>query len=323
MHRVERRQRLFRAPPTATFDPGQVAVEDAPRARAARLIRGALHRGRPVIVRHARWSAMRWLLQDVRAELAAGDPVLDARLVDLSEGDAEDTWTRIPDLLGRVLGIGGGFRAMVPATSEGFRERTAMALRKGRARPRKVLLCVDADVVGYANLQSICDAWTAAVADMTPGTAPLLVLACQLGGQSLVLDGALSFFLPDPTEHEALQMLSELLGEADRRQLGRVVDVLGPVPAYLLAAARGGTARSRDAIAESIGPLHRELVRAVEVVSTDGATAGRLEALAAGPQPVDRELDWPLQRSGLVRLRSTRGLATAELRTPLIREILG
>lgn len=317
--RWDRRRWILESRRSAAPDARQLAAEAAPRARAARLVRGALATGRDVIVRHARWAAVPWWLEDLAVDLAVDPPWMQPTIVDLGEitrGDAARL--QLPDVLAQALGVG-GLQAMVATSREAFRERTGMVLRKARSRRRHVLLCARADHLGYALLQDLCDAVAAARAEMTPGTSPLVVLACRHGGQSLDLPDAVSFLLPDPSREEAVRLAAELAGGHDRDLLDRIVDTVGPVPEFLQSAvARGALDGGREHLRERMAPELRELDQAVAIVSAQPELAGRLELLAQGPQPFDQQPDWALLRSGLVTVDDRVGARITRLRSPLV-----
>src|SRR5690606_22326886 len=100
-----------------------------------------------------------------------------------------------------------------------------------------------ADVLGAEPLQTLCDAWREATSEMTPGSSPLLTLACRVGGAELNLPSSVEVPLVDPDPEEAVRMVAELLGGDDPAVLGRLVLAVGPVPAFLQGAA---TALLRD-----------------------------------------------------------------------------
>lgn len=324
MNRLDRRMRLLRGRQHVAFDPEQLKVEAAPRERAARLARGALATERPVVVRHARWSAVRWWMDDLATDLRVADRPWNAVVVDMAKvSKPDEAWMRVPAALAQALGVTAAHRATIAASREAFRESTGMVLRKARARRhRKVLLCLNADALGYALLEDLCASWTAAVSEMTPGTSPMLVLSCQIGGQSLPLPHAVSFLLPDPTRDEAIRLAAELLGADDPARLAQLVDVLGPVPDFLLAAVRAGAPRDPRRLPEALGPLYRELAEAIDIVSATDALAARLEVLVKGPQPFQRQEDNALWRSGLVSVRGRSGVRQTSLRSPLMTSLM-
>lgn len=324
MNRFERRLRLYGGRVPRFVSTEALEAEAEPRARAARLVRGALREGRPVILRHARWSALRWWFEDVAGDLALDEPRLDARLLEpMGLGTGPEAWSRLPDLLGEALGVGVVARAFSPTSRDAFRERAAMVFKRARARPRKALLVLGADVLGYELLQDLCDAWLAADRDMTPGTSPVPVLACRIGGQSLELPNALSLFLPDPSRVESIRLLAELAGPDDPERLARVIDTIGHVPGLIQLAGRAGAPDEPGPLRAAVAPMLREVAQAVEIVSGNADHANRLEALAAGPQPFAQQPDFALLRAGVVSVDGRVGPKRTRLRSPLVAELMG
>ncbi len=324
MNRLARRLRLGRIAGTPAVSAALIAAEGAPRERAARLVRGALREGRPVILRHARWAALRWWFDDLVADLAVDPYPLDARVLEpLGLGAGPDAWSRVPDALSEALGVSASSRAASPTSRDAFRDRAATVFKRARARPRKAVLILGADLLGYELLQDLCDAWCLAEREMTPGTCPVLMLACRIGGQSLELSHSVSLFLPDPSPEEAAAMVAELSGVVDRELLETIVTTIGPVPGLLQAAGRAGAPLHPSALREAIAPVAREIAQAVEIVSGNLEHALRLEALAAGPQPFDEKPDYVLLRAGLVDVQGRVGPRTTRVRTPLVGEMLG
>lgn len=324
MHRLDRRLHLYRGRPRDGLPPSALASADGPRERAARLVRGALRTGRPVVVRHARWSAVPWWLDDLAIDLQLDARPLDGRRLELAGvGRGDEGWIALPDALSRCLGVASAPRAQAPTNREAFRVRAGLVLRKARSlRRRKVVLCVGADALGYELLQDLCAAWEEADTEMTPGTSPLLVLACATGGQSLALRGAFTPFLADPDRGEAVRMVAEILGGDDVPALEALVDAVGTVPAFLLAAARGLLSDRSLAPRDALGGLQRELADAVGVALTRDEQAERLETLANGPAPYLPAVDNLLLRGGLVTTGPGPQGRQSRLRSPLIAEIV-
>lgn len=322
MNRLDRRLRLYhgRLPPGRP--PGGVVEVDGPRERCARQVRGALRVGRPVIVRHVRWSALRWWLDDLAVDLRLEAPTFDVRRLDVTDvGTGSDTWVRVPEALSRCLGVPASFPAMAPTSREAFRMRAGMVLRKARARRnRKVVYVPGADLLGFELLQDLCDAWRDARDEMTPGTAPLLVLACRIGGQSLELADAVSQLLHDPSPDEAEAMLAELLGAADPLRLADLAYAVGPVPAFLEAVGRHLASDPDATLEEALAPLRREVAEAVRVAAADDILADRLERLASDDALFEAGPDNVLLRSGLVTVLGQAGVRRTQLRSPLIRQ---
>lgn len=324
MNRLARRTALGRRPGASLVAPAFLAAEDAPRERAARLVRGALRAGRPVVVRHARWAALRWWFEDLVADLAIDEPSVEARILEpVGLGSGPEAWSRLPDALATALDASAVARAFTPTSRESFRERASALFRRARARPRKAVLVLGADLLGYELLQDLCDAWRAAEREMTPGTAPALALACRIGGQSLELGDALSLFLPDPTPTEARAMLAALSGVHDVAHLDAVVAQIGPVPSLLQLAGRAGAPLDPSRLREAVAPGLREIAQAVEIVSGNVGQAERLEALSQGALPFQEQPDFVLLRAGVVDVESRVGVRRTRLRSPLVAEVLG
>lgn len=305
------------------FDPRLAERASSPRERAARRVRWALAQGRPVILQHPRWAAIRWFLVDTAIDLRIGRPACKGRVLDMSEvavRQEQQAWARLLASIATTLRTDLPSAAAWPMAREGFRFGLVhlfdAASRHGTGR---ALLCCGVEHLGVSVMRDLCLAWQEHAAAQGPRAVRML-LAIREGMGDLPLDDAARVRLDDPDEDEAVELLGELLGTRDPHLLEAVVRRVGAVPGFLESVAHAGPEHRGTA---GLGPMYEELLDALQIARTDERLDARLDALQGHPDglAMDADADVALERAGLVRLVHTGrigGGRRALLRSPLI-----
>ncbi len=329
MSRIERRLRHSSLARPALFDPEQVRLEGAHRARTARKIRVGLRRSATVLLTTPRWSQPRVFLEDLALELAVGEPGIGCRTVSFRAARGR------PEAEGWQIALGVFAQLGQPrwvhsaplavADRRGFRVRLAQILGQTEETLRApvALLAHDVDSLPVQVLEDIGEVWCGHVLAAGPERRSLLLLSGGAAARSGI-PGAVHLDLADYGEEEAEEALRSRGGPFPSRALRSLARFTGGVPGLVEAfadrLAEGRTpVLNPDALLGELGVLADELRGAVDIACADGRLAERLQRLLPGePLPADPELDEPLLDAGLLRRHQLAGLTRVELRCPAI-----
>jgi hypothetical protein len=334
MHRCDRRRALLTGRREASFDPEQLRMESAPRARLARRIRGHLRRLEPVAMLTPRWSAPQSFLEDVALELAVGEPEIGCRTVSfrpLMGRSTPEAW----NFLLRVLGdlVGGEAPRIAPMVCDRRGFHNAVEMLFGRVQEESdypvALLAHGAEHLPVEVLEDLCRVWARYVEDVANDRRCTLLLAGSVETPALEVGPGSRIDLADFGELEAAESLVTRLGASDPMRVAWAARFSGGVPAIVQALANGvsGTDELPLSPAEMlrvVGPLGDELRGAVQSALTLPDTAERLHFLLDGqPRREEPTVDATLLLSGVIRRVRRAGGAHVALRSPAIASVAG
>ncbi len=330
MHRFERRRALLQGRRAAAFDPEQLRIEGAPRARLARRIRGHLRRLEPIAMLTPRWSAPQGFLEDLALDLAVGEPELGCRTVSfrpLMGRSAPEAWNFLLRVLGDLGGQDYGTRiAPMVCDRRGFYNAAEMLLDNAQEEAEYpiALLAHGAEHLPVEVLDDIAQVWARYAENVTTDRRCTLLLAGSVDTPALDVGNATRIDLADFGELEAADSLVVQLGAADAEAVERAARFSGGVPAIVQALINGvGRAdelpRTPQDLLRAVGPVGDEIRGAVQGALTTPDTAERLHCLLDGePQLEEPHVDEALLLAGVIRRVRRVGGPHVALRSPAI-----
>lgn len=330
MHRLDRRIRILRGKRDGAFDPDQLYLERAFRARAARKLRFYLRRMQPAALITPRWSEARAFLDDLAVDLALGHPVIECRTLSMAPVVGRSVHeSRAWIVRALTEFVGGGFSGPVSQAVErkGFRIVVETLLRRARTGPRRCLLVHQLEHLHVEALEDLVQVFESYVDTAGDDRRVNILFAGTVDVPSLELRGGV-VVLADYSDVEALERLAEHTGPADKGVLQRAVDIVGGVPAMLerlgeRAETRGGRlAENRDDLWKDLGALTDEIRGAVSIVNSEQTLAARFEEVAqTGPLPYNPDKDLPLVRAGVLQPLYSGLSARVMVRAPMFAEM--
>ncbi len=330
MHRFERRQTLLRGRRDSAFDPEQLRIEGAPRARLARRIRGHLRRLEPIAMLTPRWSAPQGFLEDLALDLAVGEPEIGCRTVSfrpLMGRTAPEAWNFLLRVLGDLASADWSARILpMVCDRRGFYNAAAMLLDQAQADAEYpiALLAHGAEHLPIEVLDDVARVWTRYVESVRSDRRCTLLLAGSVATPVFEAGAHTRIDLADFGEIEATESLVLQLGAVDPAEVERAARFSGGVPAIVQALA-SGVARadelptSPQELLRAVGPVGDEIRGAVQSALTTPDTSERLHALLDGePQLEEPDVDEALLLAGVIRRVRRVGGPHVALRSPAI-----
>lgn len=308
MNRLDRRMRILRGKREAAFNPDQLYLARAHRARAARKIRSLLRRNVPVLLVTPRWSQAPRFLDDLAVDLSVGRPAVQARPLSLHPLQARtvhEAWTWLVHAFTEfcTLPIDGPVATAV--SRHGFREVMTSLFRRSVRGPRRALLMHGIEHLPVEARDDLFRAFEEHVDESGDERRINLLIAGSVDAPTFELRGGERVILPDYSTEEAIEALVEYLGPVDRQRLSGVIELVGGVPALVErigaeGESSGELANDRQRIGRVLGPLMEEVRGAVAIVTAVDGLAARLEAVSReGSLPEDTRWDRMLLRAGI------------------------
>lgn len=321
-HRMIRRTILHEGRREALLGGSCGATIRAPRDGAARRVRMALRRLRPVILTTPRWSAVSAFLSDLEEDLAIGEGRvrIERAALHTLRGGTPAAWGTLLRLVASACPLG-PTRLAQPVDRKGFRYILAELLQAaGEGAPRALALH-GVETVPMEALEDLVQGFDARRKELKGKNRFTLLLAGSVPLPGLTPSGGVRMDLPDYGPEEAVQALVERLGPRDPRLLRGIVELVGGVPSLIEAVGhigRDALSLDRHRILRSMGALSDEIRGAVSIVVSDGDLAERLdEVVRTTRSPWVAPHDTALLAAGLVRRENHRGVPHAVVRSSL------
>jgi len=330
--RLDRRLVILRGKRNGCFDRDQYYLEQAVRARVARLVRHRLRNMDPVVLITPRWSQAMRFLDDIGADLTIGMPRIGSRTLNLAplKGlSVPQAWAWLVQAVGEFLEIKLDGPAWQAVSRHGF--RFVMTQLFNRAQGHDERRCLMIHGLEHIHIEALKDLMQVFEEFMIRGgdqRRTNLLLAGAIDEAHLEFAGASRVVLPDFHDIEAIEALVEIMGPIEPHRLQSIVDLVGGVPAILDQLGTEEPSRLSEIVANPdsvwriLGGLAIEIRGAYEIVAADDRLSGRLDLLCTdGPQPEESEIDFQLLRAGLVkRTRTGTGWMT-EVRAPVFSDL--
>lgn len=333
MYRFERRRTLLQGRRETAFDPDQLRIEGAPRARLARRLRSHVRRLEPIAMLTPRWSAPQSFLEDLALDLAVGEPEIGCRTVSfrpLRGRSAPEAWNFLLGVLGGLPGSEPQIAPMV-CDRRGFFNAAEMLL--GRAQEEAeyavALLAHGAEHLPVEVLEDLCVVWGRYADDAAADRRCTLLLAGSVETPALEVGPGSRIDLADFGEIEAAESLVVQLGGQDPAEVEWAARFSGGVPAIVQALAQGASRpdqlpQSPQALLRAVGSIADELLSAVQGVLTLPDTAERLHTLLDGEaRPEEPDVDEALLMACVIRRVRRPGGPQVALRSPAIAMVAG
>lgn len=330
MNRLDRRLRILRGKRNGAYSTDQVYFEAATRGRAARRVRMAILRLRPVLLITPRWSQVPRFLDDIALDLQIHSPPLESRVLSLSPLQGRpphETWGWLVKGLTEFCEVEIAGRVAQAVNRQGFRAVLAQLFARTTTNSPRALLMHGFEHLHVETRDDLLTVYRDHLETVGTNRRVVLLFAGAIDGPNFELEDAERIVLPDFGPEEAMEALAEYTGPTDRDRMSRLLDVIGGVPALIDrlgsdAEANGKVAIDRDLIWRALGSLAEEVRGAVAIVSSVDGLAERLDDIAkAGSLPEDAKTDRMLVRAGLLAVSGPP--RKVSLRAPMFAEIAG
>ena len=302
------------------------------RARIARKTRFHLRRMTPVVLVTPRWSQAQRFLDEVSVDLLVGEPIVRARTLSLhplAGRTPHQAWSWLVLAMTEFCQLPLEGPAWQVVSRRGFRHVMRELFVRADEGERRCLMIHGAEHIQVEALRDLIEVFDDHVRNRTGPARFNLVLAGMIDAPHFGFPAFERLVLPDFGPEEAVELLVELIGAADRARLRSAVSVIGGIPAMLdllgteAASRLGDLAADRRAVWRVLGAIATEVRRSYDIVAADEGLLARMELIAReGPQPVDPERDEPLLRAGLVLGQGhAEGSRKTAIRAPFLEDL--